>query len=95
MFPDLPGKGVKIVRDKDTLRLAHEGGQRVAIRLVGVDEVAEAVQGLVIEGIAVAGRALLVRTLQNGEGILEVLEIEDAADAGGVVGRVGLEAAAL
>ena len=46
IVPDVVGQFVDAVGDEDLLRLTFEGGQRIAVLLVGVDEVADACNGL-------------------------------------------------
>ena len=79
--------------DADALGLAAEGRERVAVALIGVDEVAETGHRLVIliEKALVRG-AVGREVLEDGQGIRAVL-VDDARDARGVVGRVRLELA--
>ena len=72
-----------------------EGGQGVPVGDVGVDEVAEARLGGIAEGVPGAIAPFGVDALQNAQLVGEVPgpEGQHAADPGGEVGAVGLEAA--
>ena len=71
--------------------LALEGGQGVAVALVGVDEVARAGDGIVVlKKVPAAAGGVAVQALEDGQ-VIGAVGLHHAGDAGGPVGAVGLE----
>ena len=79
--------------DADALRLAAERRQRIAVALIGMDEVAQTGNRLIvlIEETLVGG-AVRGEVLEDGQAVGAV-RIDNARNAGGVVGRVRLKLA--
>ena len=79
--------------DADALRLAAERRQRIAVALIGMDEMAQTGNRLIIliEETLVGG-AVRGEVLEDGQAVGAV-RIDNARNAGGVVGGVRLKLA--
>lgn len=85
------GKGVQIAFDANGLRFALKGRQRIAIGLVGMDEMTQTcTRCIVFKEKALVAMRIAVKALENRQ-LVSAVRLDNAGNARGVVRAVRLK----